>query len=443
MAENLSQIKLGAPRSIEGGEAPNASISVQVMEDCQSIALTDGSQPCTRQGAMAAGVALYQQWLAQVTEQASRLCSVEFASADDMMAYFGLGTGTMWQDGEVEHRVGGLRLRVADMDALATVLGDVAIEDVVDAEGYVKPEAVCFVGGEAMEGNALRGTADGCAVTGYGYGVLHARLWRKPDVLLSKLRVPLGVGAVTDSGEYGGESCPMGAQMKGSLTKLRELTVEELRVVYEVVAFCPAVAPMVAVRPELMEYQMVEYLESTGMQEINLNSTATTEFRWKLKVSTDTLNEEGCSIIGAYIDSYYGTHITVTQTTNECRSFDATLNKLYVGVESKRIIEMSYDYFNVNGHTITPLSHNNLRVPVTPIRLFRRGYNDQKAPIKLMWCNIFDNVSYILCPCYRRSDHKPGMIDLVSGQFFTNKGTGADFILGPESYDSLIEVLQY
>lgn len=210
MAENLSQIKLGAPRSIEGGEAPNASISVQVMEECQSIALTDGSQPCTRQGAVAAGAALIGQWLAQVTEQASGLCSVEFASVDDMMAYFGLGTGTMWQDGEVEKRVGGLRLRVADADALAAALGEEVIADVVDADGCVKPEAVCFVGGETLEGNALRGTADGCAVTGYGYGVVRARLWQKPDVLLSELRVALGVGAVTDSGEYHGESCPEG-----------------------------------------------------------------------------------------------------------------------------------------------------------------------------------------------------------------------------------------
>ena len=39
-------------------------------------------------------------------------------------------------------------------------------------------------------------------------------------------------------------------------------------------------------------------------------------------------------------------------------------------------------------------------------------------------------------PCYRKSDSKPGMYDLVSGEFFTNAGTG-EFEVGPDVIDSI------
>ena len=39
-------------------------------------------------------------------------------------------------------------------------------------------------------------------------------------------------------------------------------------------------------------------------------------------------------------------------------------------------------------------------------------------------------------PCYRKSDHKPGMYDTINGVFYVNQGTGADFTVGAD-------VLQY
>lgn len=41
-----------------------------------------------------------------------------------------------------------------------------------------------------------------------------------------------------------------------------------------------------------------------------------------------------------------------------------------------------------------------------------------------------------LIPCYRKSDSKPGMYDLVTKQFFTNAGTG-EFTVGPDVIDSI------
>ena len=41
-----------------------------------------------------------------------------------------------------------------------------------------------------------------------------------------------------------------------------------------------------------------------------------------------------------------------------------------------------------------------------------------------------------LIPCYRKSDDKTGMYDLVSGTFFANAGTG-EFLVGPDVIDSI------
>lgn len=62
MNSNIQTIKLGTPSSIDGGASPNASISVQDMSQCESIALRDeNGVKCTKVGAMAASLALISQ----------------------------------------------------------------------------------------------------------------------------------------------------------------------------------------------------------------------------------------------------------------------------------------------------------------------------------------------------------------------------------------------
>lgn len=39
-------------------------------------------------------------------------------------------------------------------------------------------------------------------------------------------------------------------------------------------------------------------------------------------------------------------------------------------------------------------------------------------------------------PCYRKQDTKPGMYDLVTGNFYVNQGTG-EFLVGPDVIDSI------
>ena len=56
--------------------------------------------------------------------------------------------------------------------------------------------------------------------------------------------------------------------------------------------------------------------------------------------------------------------------------------------------------------------------------VFLQQYKLKKFIIKE---NSIDIANYI--PCYRKSDNKPGMYDIVSNKFFTNAGTG-EFLVG-------------
>lgn len=57
-----------------------------------------------------------------------------------------------------------------------------------------------------------------------------------------------------------------------------------------------------------------------------------------------------------------------------------------------------------------------------------------RAPLKIYYFRYYDNTGKLrrdFVPCYRKSDNKPGMYDLVLGNFHVNQG-GSEFVLGPE-----------
>jgi hypothetical protein len=72
-----------------------------------------------------------------------------------------------------------------------------------------------------------------------------------------------------------------------------------------------------------------------------------------------------------------------------------------------------------------------------PLYLFARNYGGSiNSPISasIYRCTIWNlengvEIQRDFIPCYRKTDNKPGMFDLVSEQFFTNSGTG-EFEIG-------------
>ena len=65
----------------------------------------------------------------------------------------------------------------------------------------------------------------------------------------------------------------------------------------------------------------------------------------------------------------------------------------------------------------------------------RTGGIDYNCKMRLYYCKLFDNTTLErhLIPCYRKLDKKPGLYDLVNNVFYTNQGTGDDFVAGPEN----------
>ena len=182
------------------------------------------------------------------------------------------------------------------------------------------------------------------------------------------------------------------------------------------------------------EYQLVEYLESSGTQYINYNFVPTSSTKWLLDYlflsQGDAQNQNGCS------------------ASNTQRFVIASINNLL--------------YIGMGNGTQTSINVLNQRVVVIldPINnkyifndyeyYFASTYTDSSASLYLFARNtagVVSNVSIGRCyhttiennnilirdmyPVYRIADNKPGMYDIVNGVFYTNQGTG-EFIVGPD-----------
>lgn len=84
---------------------------------------------------------------------------------------------------------------------------------------------------------------------------------------------------------------------------------------------------------------------------------------------------------------------------------------------------------NIDGSIITRSSTKQ------PIATFCTGTRTSYPGVKTIYAikarDLNNSLALNLLPCYRKSDNKPGMYDLVSNTFFTNAGTG-EFTVGPE-----------
>ena len=199
------------------------------------------------------------------------------------------------------------------------------------------------------------------------------------------------------------------------------------------------------------EYQEVEYLESTGVEYIDTEIIAddTTGFfidgRKKIGTSTDDViigsrsgtNSRFWADIGRisvqnnrFLLGWNGYHNTNIDIGTNRFSISVNYNndrKVYVnGVENA-----------VGTNALT----NPLYVQTASIYLFAaNNQGSASGPIngQIFVCRITRGsvLSADFIPCYRKSDSKPGMYDLVSGEFFTNQGTG-EFLVGNDVIDSI------
>lgn len=185
--------------------------------------------------------------------------------------------------------------------------------------------------------------------------------------------------------------------------------------------------------------QHVVYIESTGTQYIDLNFgfDSTDEIETEFSIATGQLNDKyivspniwnnndnrfamGVHRGGLYTAAY-GNTSTSTTTLSPETSNDGEIHKW---------IYNNYTFSIPDIQANKDVSDVIFKETTANLRLFY-GYNSNtKGKIASYHHKKADGTEVNLIPCYRISDHKPGMWDTVTQTFYTNSGSG-EFILGP------------
>ena len=195
-----------------------------------------------------------------------------------------------------------------------------------------------------------------------------------------------------------------------------------------------------------VEYQEVEYLESTGTQyidsEVSVTDQEATEYKVIFTSQTVSVRTGGTNIGccfeksglgGTWVGVSNGGVVTIGGGNNFAESPYVISKKIVVFGNNKITA-------TIGGET---KSRNKGSGAVHTARFFASDTSTYSSKMRLYSAKIYksDNLIRNLIPCYRKSDNEPGMYDAVSGTFFTNAGTG-EFVVGNDvSWDtaSLIE----
>lgn len=195
------------------------------------------------------------------------------------------------------------------------------------------------------------------------------------------------------------------------------------------------------------QYRQVEYIEGTGEQWLDTGiyfDTRTDVFKMRFTIDLDC---QQASIFGARTsglvknvsahfnnrDSYSGGYL-MTQTIQA--DFDNTAVPFRPNdPDLLRIIELEASGVrkSINRFINTNAIRSQFVTDYTLFIFWANGGvlgNVNKLRGRVYSASIGDKMQ--LVPCYRKADHKPGMYDVIRGEFLVNQGTGADFILGPK-----------
>ena len=198
------------------------------------------------------------------------------------------------------------------------------------------------------------------------------------------------------------------------------------------------------------KYQQVEYLESTGTQYIDTGYTQTsTNIKFEIHVYTPNIPSTEQDICGYAVPDNFGLLIGLFQhmvffytRKNSSTVADSNVYSSYFSGENDFIIsgetnESLVKTLTVNGTVYTGL----IRAQLTnfqSIKLFMANPAQGRFLGRIYYFKIWDSSILVrdFTPAIRKEDGKPGMYDKVSGQFFTNVGTG-EFLYGNPVYNSV------
>lgn len=190
------------------------------------------------------------------------------------------------------------------------------------------------------------------------------------------------------------------------------------------------------------EYQQVEYLES----EDNVNCYINTGFvpnnntRLITTIYPTSARTDAHFWFGSRNGSSTSQAFVLYQSGAATNSLSAAWNTSgNVGISQSGQkwynIDFNKNILQVNGATAYTFTTGTF-TGTYPIFLFAMNtsgsMDGQKGGQRIQNTKIYDNETIVrnFIPCYRKSDGKPGMYDVVNGVFYTNAGSG-EFILGP------------
>lgn len=188
-------------------------------------------------------------------------------------------------------------------------------------------------------------------------------------------------------------------------------------------------------------YQEVDYLQSTGTQYIDTGLTGDIDTEWIVEFSDFDRNGNnyagpfGIAATGAKVIVVCGGQVRVyTSFGNKQDVYynTATASATEWATSTKRKISISKngvyedDTQKLAAYDNPTYSSSNLTMVI-----FARKESDGTVgtmigtKIYSFVCKKNGTELAHFVPCYRKSDNEPGMYDTVSGEFFTNDGTGS------------------
>lgn len=201
-------------------------------------------------------------------------------------------------------------------------------------------------------------------------------------------------------------------------------------------------------------YEKLEYLESTGTQYIDTGVRLSNTHSAELKLQTTGAWTEQ-SVFGARISASNNNFtIQIAQDTGASQFHSG--NSVIVDFNNSNYITYRVSKAYVDGQdytcyvSSTKRSVNESIQTTTCSDVFTNQTNAYLFSIsgspftsrmfagKIYYCKIWDSGVLVrdFRPALRKTDNKPGMYDFVSGQFFINQGTDADFTY--ETYPKLL-----
>lgn len=192
-------------------------------------------------------------------------------------------------------------------------------------------------------------------------------------------------------------------------------------------------------------YQEVEYLRATGTQYLKLNFTPNDfdDFKSSFiiegrKTTMDLFGASGSPTAGASESKVFR---LIESGSSQGGAFDIAFGNSWLLAQTRTFFETGTKY-NVRGtmrnglqevyvDDVKVLSHNySANFTTNNLMLFVLNYGGKAGPNDKVIGKVFTtefssyNKQYVLVPCYRKSDNKPGMYDVVNQVFYTNEGTG-------------------